>query len=226
MQLTEIGTTISVPATTMVLSSTPAEQHTAALEEYAALYGFGAPTGPISKSTFETVMLRANQIMTDKGILTGTNATTETETTMTLYSGMGLFNSSNNLKTRAEVFAVLLDQIHNSTIKAAHVNIINYTGSDYIAYTTNQLDELLESSALNASEKNMISGAKDIFIASATYWDNHPVDALNGKYQGIMDEIGYNVGYIVAKSYGLTDGLCTAWGLYNSIKMSTAAGIM
>lgn len=209
-----------------ILAPTIGEQHNAVLSEYQTTYGFNTTSATLTKVQFETIINRSNQIMIDQGLLTGTTAAQQTAADMILYTNSGFFTASNNLRSQSELINIMLGQIQNAAIKTAQANIINYAGNDFETYTITQLDGLISNTALTSSEKTMITGAKDIFSHSFDYWNGSPAEAMNGKYQATIDEMAYVIGFIIAKGNGQTDGIAIAFGLYNAIKMSSAAGNM
>ncbi|PSK92005.1 hypothetical protein [Taibaiella chishuiensis] len=206
--------------------ATIGKQHNTALGRYQTNYGFNTVPASLTKAQVETIINSANQVMIDLGILTGTTAAQQTADDMTMYTSLGFFDASDNLMSQEEIIIIMLGQIQNAAIKTAHVNMINYTGNDFGTYAMGQFNALLANATLSTSEKGMITGAKSIFSASLDFWNTLPAEAMNGGRQALMDEMGYMVGFIMAKANGQTDGMATVFGLYNGIRLSTMAGMM
>lgn len=203
------------------------EKHNLVMQAYEEQYGFSIST-TVSYLQVQTKMHRINQIMIDQGILTSTDVNTVTEETMKQFANLGFFNSANNLKTRNEIIDILHNAIINSAIKAAHANIKNYTGVNYLDYATDQFDGLLNSSSLTVSESYMMTGAKDIFINSYGYWNNlyETQGAKAALYIQTADEIAYVWEFTMRKIAGDGDGIAGLRALAFAAKVSgMAAGV-
>lgn len=208
-------------AITTLAPPTVGQQHNLVLEAYEEQHGFPFSATTLTYAQVETIMHNVNQICIDQGILTNIDVNTATENTMSEFENLGLFNVNNALKSKSDILDILQNAMPNTTIKAAQVNIRAYSGSNFPGYVNSELDGLLTSSALNASEVIMIEGSKDIFNYSDSFWGGY---VTANEFQRIADEWGFNYGFYSAKSAGLIDGLATATGIYYAAKFSAIAG--